>query len=861
MCREKKLSGMLTILIVLLLAQFGWSSKLKYVRVLDNQYLILHFMDSEVLYEEEEHYGAYAKNPENVNRIESYGSPLDISAATNPSSWKLVSSEDQNFGSNGKNVSAVHRRKATSGQAQFEWTEPWDYHYEYGMEHYVYLKLPSKLQQGATYSLEIAGSVNSDVGTHTFTYDFYNTVSEAIHVNLVGYASTPSIKAADVFHWMGDGGARDYSSFEGNKVFVYNIDTKEKTEVGKVAFFKNDDQDMWGRSVTASKVWTADFSGYNTPGTYRLAIEGIGASEPFEISSDIYWEPFRVSVLGWFYMRIGQDQNGAFAPIPRKPLYIQDVDPPDCKIHITSVDRFSVGADGDPWDKPDAWAAYKTGRTNPRAIGGHSDALDWDRHSGHVGNIYDLLLPFIASEGALMDDDLGIAESGNGIPDLIDEARNEIDFWLNLRDGQGYSSGVTNPNKQNELFQAKNDPIMAWNAAASSAMLAECFRITGHTDLMNTYVDSALAAYNFIKGQVLDKAVHGMAPSMTGMDFRALMAASLYNITGEKKWEDLLSQSTMVNGPNSTVYTAYGRCQIHSIAMYLKTNRQVNYQQLYDNMKSTIINQAKELEAGYKEKRAARRTTLNSDEAYWLLASNLQHTIVAHSVAEGADKAYFEDALILEGDWGLGRNSANKIMMTTASTALADKRSITDIYSSGQADGVEGLHPGHTPFANLDNWFCGMIMGCPERLWEHSYPSVYEWPRSDAIFNTRYAWAHSEFTPRATMRGKTALYSYLYAIGAKKQTSVSDFNIIKGAVAPGAVKPLTLSIGSVSMQLPQRGAYQIRILNLSGRTVWKDSQILSESSNIVLANQLPQGSYILQLRGKGFNQARTFINH
>ena len=52
-----------------------------------------------------------------------------------------------------------------------------------------------------------------------------------------------------------------------------------------------------------------------------------------------------------------------------------------------------------------------------------------------MSNIYDLLLPYILTGGRLAEDDLGIRESGNGIPDIVDEARNEVDFFLSLRDG------------------------------------------------------------------------------------------------------------------------------------------------------------------------------------------------------------------------------------------------------------------------------------------------------------------------------------------------------------------------------------------------------------------------------------------
>lgn len=58
-----------------------------------------------------------------------------------------------------------------------------------------------------------------------------------------------------------------------------------------------------------------------------------------------------------------------------------------------------------------------------------------------------MLLPYFLSNGRLNDDNLQIGESGNGIPDIMDEARNEVDFWLSLRDGEAYCHGLTNPSK------------------------------------------------------------------------------------------------------------------------------------------------------------------------------------------------------------------------------------------------------------------------------------------------------------------------------------------------------------------------------------------------------------------------------
>ncbi len=134
-------------------------------------------------------------------------------------------------------------------------------------------------------------------------------------------------------------------------------------------------------------------------------------------------------------------------------------------------------------------------------------------------------------------------------------------------------------------------------------------------------------------------------------------------------------------------------------------------------------------------------------------------------------KHTFENAMVLEADWGLGRNSMNRIIMTTACTNLASKRSIENMYTTGRNDGYPGLHPGHTPYLNTDDWdssSTGMTGNKPSRLTALCYPAygttTTGWPKAEGYFNDRYVWAHSEFTPQQTMRGKAALYGYLYGL-------------------------------------------------------------------------------------------------
>ena len=764
--------GMLTLF--LLLPFMAGATRVSQVKVIDKNYIAIHFEDGKVEFRDDgKGSGAYGghHNDASNNWVVRFGKPLNTQMAESIECWSITSADDDNYEGTSFNPLSVYRKTKMNGHSQKEWSGN-DFKYYYTHEHFIYLEMPYEMQNGNTYTINLCSDLYAADTTISFTYDIFTSKSAAVHVNVVGYLSSNDIKAADLYYWMGDAGARDYASFEGNKVYLYDVRKGTTHEVGEVTFWKAENSnDVGYYNMMQSDVWNADFTGFTTPGLYRLAIEGVGCSDEFEIRDNIYSEPFKVSLQGFFYMRIGQDSVGV-RPVPRRPLYIPGQDPENMKIVVTNMDPYHPdwSGGGDRWDQPGFFDNYiKDGAPeNPNAVGGHSDALDWDRHLGHVSIIYDMLLPYFITNGALSEDNTGIAESGNGIPDILDEARYEVDFWLRLRYGKGYGHGLTNPDNQNIMYQANNTAIAAWANAANAAMLANCFMISGHTDLMNEYKDSAEIAYNYaasLADPMLDYTQSLGEALLKGRDFKMMAAAFLYNVTGNTAYEDVVKEESLATTTSSTIKDKDAFSQLWATAAYLHTPQSVNYPALYENMKQSIINEAKLSEANHTMQRQSRRAT-DDKSGYFHTIQNVQRTIIAHSITDDPDdKAFFKNALILEADWSLGRNPLNMIQMTTYGTSLRSENSVLNIYSSGRNDGSYGLHPGHTPYMNTDDWACGMTMGCPSKLYEQGYPAYSQWPRGEAYYNTRYVWAHNEFTPQQTMRGKMALYGYLHTLG------------------------------------------------------------------------------------------------
>jgi endoglucanase len=371
-----------------------------------------------------------------------------------------------------------------------------------------------------------------------------------------------------------------------------------------------------------------------------------------------------------------------------------------------------------------------------------------------------------------------------------------VDFFLSLKTPDGYGHGLTNPTKDNALYQAAPSALAAWANAANAAMLADAFRLSGHDDLMAFYRDAAVEAWSVAESAadpMLDRSqdIGWMRPR--GRDFKMMAAAFLFNVTGDTTYEDVIEAESVVRASSSNDLSTGSHEQLYATAGYLITPRTVRFPQLQANMRSAIIREAKAKEAGEAAKRATRRAAF-TNPCWFQTAQHCQRTILAHYAATSpADRALLRDALVLEADWGLGRNPVNMIQMTTASTPLADKRSVELCYTSGQFDGVPGLHPGHTPYMNVANWGGSMIMGRPTWMADQSYPAWSQWPHAEGHFHTRHVYANGEFTPRQTMRGKFALYAYLHALE-RRATLRPDLTIALAddqlRLQPGATDPL-----------------------------------------------------------------------
>ncbi len=751
------------------------ATRLMGLYVIDESTLMLHLRDGEVRYRDDgtgrsAYLGHYFV--EGDDTLLSFGQRLRTDRAQTASGWRITSNDDRQYGR--QRPTAVWRKSKPMNTNHDLRSE---------LDHWLFLCLPKPMTQGHTYTVSLPRGTGSDRGSASVRFDVWNTVSEALHVNIIGYSPREALHAADLYQWMGDGGGRDYRDWEGQTVWLYQPETGLRQEAGKVKLWKRNSEarhEAGGKNLIGTDVWNIDFKA-SRPGRYRLVVEGVGCSMDFVVADTVYHQPFRYCVRGYYYMRIGEpNEPGRVFPVPRQPRFIQGIEPKEFVIYKTDLHPWHPdwkGIKGDVWDEPHSrlpresafWQHRLPGNpTNPLARGGHSDAFDWDRHLAHIVNIYDMLLPYILSAGKLNDDDLGIRESGNGIPDLIDEARNEVDFFLSIRDGEAYSQGLTNPSSNwRAMFQAGCTTMAAWANAANCAMLAEAFRLSGNAALRKQYTDEAIRAFRFAEWQrekQLDDLQSMGSVSMRGRDLRHMAAAYLYNLTADRQWERIMAEESMVKNARSLIFNRTGGrstprfCQGWGVAAYLTCPHTRHYAELYRNTVASVRWHAQDYHLKHLALRPSRRA---ANDSRWHTAENVQLLMLAHCIETDATvRSQMEHAMHTEAGWCMGRNPGNIVEMTGLG-----QRHIENAYTTGRNDGAPGVHPGQTPFNGTETWSKGNG-GDARLLLDQCYPSwdTGGWPRQESYFNQRYLWVNSEFTPRETMRGKMALLAYLHAI-------------------------------------------------------------------------------------------------
>ena len=171
-------------------------------------------------------------------------------------------------------------------------------------------------------------------------------------------------------------------------------------------------------SVSGDRAWQFDFSSVTVPGEYYVFDPANNArSESFRIDAGVYSAVLKIALRTFYYQRCGIPKQAAFAGA-------KWADESACHV-------------GPNQDKQCRLFGNNTPATERDLSGGWHDAGDFNKYVNFALNpVLDLARCYLESPG-VFGDDIGIPESGNGIPDLLDELKWELDWLLKMQEPDG----------------------------------------------------------------------------------------------------------------------------------------------------------------------------------------------------------------------------------------------------------------------------------------------------------------------------------------------------------------------------------------------------------------------------------------
>jgi hypothetical protein len=176
-------------------------------------------------------------------------------------------------------------------------------------------------------------------------------------------------------------------------------------------------------------------------------------------------------------------------------------------------------------------------------------------------------------------DDWNIPESGNGIPDLLDEVKWELDWLLRMQNANGsvlskmgvnaYQGASPPSTESSQIFYGAESTTSTLTAAGNFAQAVKAFQSVGMTAYANSLSNAAVAAYNWaVANPSVIFTNTGFASANPEVDtsnyayqrdnLRIRAAVFLYEITGQSTYRSFVEANyTQIEGISSWWWNPY----------------------------------------------------------------------------------------------------------------------------------------------------------------------------------------------------------------------------------------------------------------------------------------------------------------
>jgi endoglucanase len=235
----------------------------------------------------------------------------------------------------------------------------------------------------------------------------------------------------------------------------------------------------------------ADFTLLQTPGDYVLVVEDLGKSVPFSIKNDVFTALSKASIKAFYYNRASMALTSQYAGV-----FARAMGHPDNEVIVL----------------PSAASAGRPAGTIISTPGGWYDAGDYNKYIVNSGiSVFTLLSAYETYPEYFDTLKINIPESGNSIPDILNEALWNIKWMMTMQDtvdGGVYNktteaqfSGFSMPAQvTSKRYVTAKSTAATLDFAAIMAMTARIYK-KYDSELSRQALKQALNAWQWAKNQ------------------------------------------------------------------------------------------------------------------------------------------------------------------------------------------------------------------------------------------------------------------------------------------------------------------------------------------------------------------------
>jgi endoglucanase len=414
-------------------------------------------------------------------------------------------------------------------------------------------------------------------------------------------------------------------------------------------------------ALTGETVRKADFTNFNTVGKYYLNIPGIGNSHPFEIKPKVHNTVAKAGIKGFYYQRASTPLLSAHAGVWARPKGHPDN---NVMVHNSAANP------------------YRPTGTIISSPGGWYDAGDYNKYIVNAGVTTFMLMSMYEHYPSYFDTlNLNIPESGNNLPDLLDEILWEIRWMLTMQDpydgGVYYKlttanfGGTVMPTSNTaQRYVVKKSTTSALDFAGTLAQAARIFKLyeTELPGLADSCINSSVKAWKwarknpnvrYLQSELTNPVIYtGEYGDEFFSDEFQWAAMELYGTTRIDSFYTAVGSLVNINPPGWQDVRALGYLSLAHLRKFLPSTADTT------TIKAKLINQASYLKGRANSNPYA--TTMYENWNFgWGSNSNaaIHGVLLLQAFDITKDSSYLKIA-IANLDYLMGRNGVNYSFMT-----------------------------------------------------------------------------------------------------------------------------------------------------------------------------------------------------